>query len=486
VSENINVNLPEHLSSPEISINLQKAIVNDSLSFSLSAIKAKRIFILMHNTLGDYVLLKSQINSSFKKFNLPLRSLPKGLTTLTIVDESGRPLIERLFFAHHDKQDVFAKVQMEKTVYSKGDSIRIKLKLSDKAGKPAEGILSMSVVQNNRVSSGTADIENYFYLNRTLDDLPLSPSGNGLLDRDYLEDILLIKGWRRYNHDILNTINQDTTFIKGDLTVKGAVFRGKTPLKKPLNLVSLGGIKPSIITTKPDGTFSLNFEEQLVEKNGNIVLRTSANKGNYDIKIYDPSILVSDSLIDKMKPASLESLNNDQESSIVKNLKNVILLDNVQITSRRRNILPTPAEKGANACGDFVDSYDNYAILNYEGTPMEYRRKPIPNRSYFKRTDLQGSYFRVDRVFYTKCLAEDDQKETSFKGINSGKEYYMSFDNESGHHSTLYWQSGIVVDSTGEIAISFKAGDVDDKFSITVQGLSTMGLVNAKENIQIK
>lgn len=488
-SKELRVELPEHSTTGEISVHIAKAVVNDSLGFVLSTTKAKQIFILLHNTLGDYVVLKGQANTPVKKFSLPLKSLPKGLTTLTIADESGKPLVERLFFAHYEQQDVSAKIQMEKMAYAKGDSVRIRLKLTGRTGQPVQGILSTSVLQNNRITFRNADIENYFYLNRTLGDLPFNPSGNGLLDRDYLEDILLIKGWKNYNQNISGRKDQDTTFFNGDLTVKGAVLNGKAPLKKSVDLVAFGGIKPSLITTNPDGTFLLSLEDQLAEKNRNIFLRTNADKGNYAIKIYDSFMPATGALTNKVNPAGSESLNNEQEDSIVKSLQRVISLDDVQIIARRSNILPTGAEKGANACGDFVDNTDEYGILNYEGTPLEYRRKPIPNRVYLKRTDLQGSYFRVDRVFYTGCLTAEEQKATSLAGINSGQEFDMYMDHDdsgTAYRSTLFWRSGMIVGPAGELEFSFKAGEVADSFSVVVQGISNMGLVNVKGSFQVR
>ena len=485
-SENVLFKLPDHAGSTDVTINLPKAIVNDSLHFTLSANISKPILILIHNDLGNYVLLKSQTDSSVKQFKLSLATLPKGLTTVTIIDEFVKPMAERLFFAHYDQKDLTARIHLEKTTFNKTDSVRIKLNLYDSAEKPVEGIVSISVVQANRVKVGTPDIENYFYLNNHLNDLPINASGNRLLDREYLEDILLIKGWRRYTQDVLMAKNSDTVINSESLILEGSVLNGKKTLKKAIDVVSMGGIKSSIITTKKDGKFSLGLADLLVENNKNIFLL--ANQSNYKIKINDPFDSITKTLVKGMKPSALKSMISPEESSTIKGLQNVVALKEVQITANTGTIRGTSGEKGANECGDYVDNNDQYGILNYPGTPVKDRLKPIPGRYYMKRTDLQGSYFKVEQVWYSGCLTDSERKATAIKGINSGKEYYMTTtdDSDSDYRSTYYWRSGVHVDTTGQFAFAFKTGEVAGKFLIIIQGISKNGLVNIQETIDLK
>ena len=485
-SENLLFKLPDHAGSTDVTINLPEAIVNDSLHFTMSANIAKPILILLHNDLGNYVLLKSQTNPSGKQFKLSLATLPKGLTTVTIIDEFGKPLAERLFFAHYDQKDLTARIHLEKTTFNKTDSVRIRLNLSDPTEKPVEGIVSISVVQANRVKVGTPDIENYFYLNNHINDLPINASGNRLLDKEYLEDILLIKGSRRYTQDVLMAKNSDTIFKAEPYIMDGAVFNGNKTLKKAVDVVSMGGIKSSIITSKKDGKFSLGLADLLVENNKNIFLLT--NQSNYKIKINDPFDSITETLVKGMKPSALKSMISQEESSIIKGLQNVVALKEVQITANTGAIRGTSGEKGANECGDYVDNNDQYGILNYPGTPLKDRLKPIPGRYYMKRTDLQGSYFKVERVWYSGCLTDSERKATAIKGINSGKEYYMATagDSDSDYRSTLYWHSGVHVDTTGQFAFTFKTGEVAGKFLIIIQGISKNGLVNIQEVIKVK
>ena len=487
VSENTNIKLPNASNDTDVAISIPKALVNDSLRFILASKGSKPIQIMLHNDLGDYVLLKGQSNASARIFNVSLLALPKGLTTLTILDDTGKPLAERLFFAHYNQQELSSKIEFEKSNYTKRDSVRIKLKLADKDGKAASGIVSVAVVQSNRISGKTANIEDYFYLHDGLKNLPANPSGNYMLDKNYLEDVLLIKGWRRYTREELIAHNRDSVFKTDYPLLTGAITSGKKSLKKAVDLVSFGGINTGIISTNTDGSFELSNDNLLVEQNKNIYYRLGLEKNGYNIKVNDAFIPITNTLAKYIKPSIFESLSNNQENSILKNLQNVISLKDVEITVKQGSINGTKGEPGANECGDYVNGQHPLAWLNYEGTALSDRQKPIKNRPYLKHIQLDGSWFKVERVWYTGCLTENEKKGIAIKGINSGKEYYMAVEDDGGlqYHSTLYWHSGMTTDNSGEIPISFKAGDIADDFSIIIQGISNKGLVNVKETFKI-
>jgi len=486
IKREVKIQLPEHSAGPKMVIHLEKSVVNDSLKFSIAAIEEKAILIMLHNLDGEYILLKSQLRKSPKIFNLPLNTLSKGVTKLTIMDESANPLIERLFFAHYDQHFLVPKVAAFKEAYNKGDSVKMKIQLKDPDGKPSWGIISVSVAQSNRISATMTDIENYYYLNSCIADLPISNSMDGLADVDYLEDVLLIKGWVNFTKRS-NASMADSSSWNALQFEKGLVTSKNKPLKKPLSLVSFGGIKPSIFTTNEAGEFNIQDSDLMVEQNKKIFFMVDGNKDNYNIRIEDPLLTVATTLAKQSKPTIFENLSNEEERKMLKSLHNVIVLKDVQITSRQSNI-GAYGEKGANACGDYVDHNYSLGILNYEKTPVEERRKPIVGRPYLKRIDLEGAWFRVERVIYRGCLTEQERKSIAIKGINSGKEYYMAVPADDGpsYQSTLYWQSGLVVGSSGELELSFKAGDISDKFLVMVQGISSKGIVNAKNSFEIK
>ena len=181
--------------------------------------------------------------------------IPKGIATVTVLDDQDRPLAERLFFAHYD-QVITASVQADKQLYNRKEKVSVKLKLADKTGRPVQGIVSIAAVQDNRLeSSKMQDIESYVYLKYDLGKLVQNPQGRNITNKDYLEDMLLIKGWRRYTWQDLTNSEQTAAAIKSQpLVFNGQVLFGPRPLKKPVDLISFrDSIFKIVTTTEPDG-----------------------------------------------------------------------------------------------------------------------------------------------------------------------------------------------------------------------------------------
>ena len=84
---------------------------------------------------------------------IPLTALPKGLATITITDSLGRPLAERIFFAHYNNTEKLS-IELGKTVYEQREKVNLKLKLKDFA---EQSFVSIAVIQNNRLDLKNID-----------------------------------------------------------------------------------------------------------------------------------------------------------------------------------------------------------------------------------------------------------------------------------------------------------------------------------------
>lgn len=434
------------------------------------------------------MLFKAEAIPPLKLFSIPLNLLQKGISTITIIDNEGRPLAEQLFFAHYNNQ-LTASIKTEKAVYGKQDSVKVKLKLNDSAGKPISGILSVAVVQGNRLTSSFQSIDSYFYLNQLLGNLPQDPSGSGFHNKDYLEHILLTKGWRRYTwQDVISSTVKDTIQLYAGMPIKGSVTSNNKPLKAPVSIVALGGSNLGLITTQKDGSFILDESQLLTESDKKILFKISGNN-NYKIHINDPYVTLNQKLAQQLEVNNTDAISNNLNSADqeLKGLQKNIILQAVEIKANRgsSSIRGFKGEPGTNSCGDYVDEYD---YLNYEYS--ENRYKPIVGKLYKKRTDLRGGrvWFKVDPVYYFSCINEDNSRNLIISGIYNGKEYYGKMTDGSGlqYQSTLYWQSGLVTTDTGEAEFVFKTGDIADTFKIVVQGITNNGVVAGINTFTIK
>ena len=469
-------------------LHLPQAVVSDTLDLHIYSLKDSPVQILIHNYKKDYAFFKTGKLSRSNHIKLPLAGLPKGLSTITVLDQAGHLLAERLFFAHYDK-NIYTTITTDKNSYGQDDTIRVKIKTNDRLGRPVQGIFSAAVVQDNRIRGNFADIETSIYLSHNLGSLPTDPLGLGFRHSDYLENILLVKGWRKHTwQEFINTKPQDTLQGHQISALKGNVRRRNKILTKPVQIFILNGETAAIIESDDHGSFTLSAD-QLRAREGNKIklLISGALEREYKFDIDDPYHQVNSKMAEQFERDYANGLKDNLSTLIQepKGLTRTINLQTVNIKAGKRNGLISGyhGEPGVNACGDYVDEYD---YLNYEKSVNRF--KPIPGKTYLKRTDLEENYFKVEGVYYHGCTEDDKIAGYVMYGISDGMEYS---DNEeerinNPYRSTVYWQSGILTDTAGQANFKFTAGSLAGKFRIIIQGMTTDNLISGNGVLTVK
>jgi hypothetical protein len=471
-----------------VQLHLPEAVVNDTLSVTIYSLQSTPVQIIIHNYQNDYAIFKTPRLPASGKIRLPLDGLPKGLSTITILDQAGRPLAERLFFAHYDKS-IRTVINTEKAVYGKNDTVKVKIKMANHLEKPIQGMFSVAVVQESRIRVNFADVETSVYLNHNLGMLPPDPLGKGFRNKDYLENILLIKGWRRYTwQDLIGTKAEDTIQHQQTFQLRGSVKMRNKALKAPVKILATNSEGMAIIETAQDGSFGLHAD-QLIAKDGSRVklMVNGIHELRYQINIDDPYIQKNNRLAHQLERRYSSGVTDNSSTSVqeLKGLQHSISLQTVNIKAGKRNssINGYHGEPGANACGDYIDEY---GYLNWEYSVNKF--KPEIGKTYLKRTNLEPPYFKVEAVYYNGCTAEDKNAGFVMNGIAGGKEYYDTEEEKSNnpYRSTMYWQSGLLTDADGEAELKFAAGALTDNFRIVVQGITPDNLISGYGTVTVK
>lgn len=135
------------------------------------------------------------------------KHLNSGINHLILADAAGRIVSERLFYVYPRSNDKFqASLSFEKDSYGKRERIRSIFNLNDGAGKPVDGIFSVSVVRGGLGAyTQNDDIVSYLDLSSELkgrinepgwyfnDEIPLMERRNNL------DLLMLVQGWRYYD-----------------------------------------------------------------------------------------------------------------------------------------------------------------------------------------------------------------------------------------------------------------------------------------------
>lgn len=472
--------LPKALNDGVI-LRLSDAIVNDTLKLNLYSKSVRPVRVLIHNYNKVFAFFKIQAIPNGTKVSIALPSLPKGISTVTILDDIGRPLAERLFFAHYDEQ-IKALIQTAKLVYNRKEKVHVKLKLTEKNGKPVEGIVSVAVVQDNRIESNKQqDIESYVYLNYHLGNLPKDPSGRSYTNKDYLEDIMLVKGWSRFTWQNLLQVTPQDTLVTQTPQLRGRVTHNNKLLKKPVKVSVIRDSLFALLTTADDGSFDIQ-EDQLLTTEGRTVLASvnEKNKIGFVIETDNPFIEISQKLADQIdyQTPRLGLLSQTSSDLQLKGIERTIALQEVIVDGDKNDYsLYGMNGSGPNACGDYVCVFGILNCANHAGG--------LP--------PIKGQKYR--NVVYQGCILERSSNEemTIFKlnPVFTAREFYGVNTDPAGliepqFLSTLFWSPGLMNNAKGETEFSFFTGDITGKFRIIVQGAGINDVIFGESSFMVK
>jgi hypothetical protein len=458
-----------------IVLHLANALVNDTLRISLFSRQNTKVRVFVHNYHEAFASFEAIANSSGSKASIVMPVIPKGIATITVLDALGRPLAERLFIAHYD-QRITGNIQTDKPVYTKKDSVHVKLKLSDKEGLPVQGIVSIAAVQDNRLEgSKQQDIESYVYLNHDLGYLPQDPQGRKFSNNEYLENILLVKGWRRYTwQGLINATSKDANLQVQSPVIQGNVKYNDKPLKKPVGVNILRDSLLDIVTTESDGSFVLDRDKLLTTEGRKVFLFVNQKtQDGYSISVNDPFMPINQKIAEQIEIVNIGMAQKILSSTELhlKGMERTIALQVVTIKANKGD----DSLYGRNACGDYVCRYNILNCRNHTNEPDN--RPPIEGRIYVG-------------IVYRGCVnkqgiiggASDIYTSREFYGVN-GDSVGLT---ELQYFSTLFWKPGMIITKTGETKFSFFTGDITGKFRIVVQGISEKDVIFGEGSFTVK
>nr|WP_294796423.1 hypothetical protein [uncultured Mucilaginibacter sp.] len=455
-------------------LHFNEAIVNDTLRMTLYSKAAKKVQVAIHNYNEAFSLFDTEARPDGKKLSLVLPTLPKGIATVTIMDDEGKPLAERIFFAHYN-HSITATIKTHKPTYGKRDSVAVSINLKDHNGNPVSAILSVAAIQKNRIERiKQQDIESYVYLNHDLGNLPPDPMGRGFDNRPYLEDMFLTRGWRRYSwQSLMQSKATDTLSIGPSPIVKGNLIHYDKPLKKPRDIVVFRHTFIDKFSTEKDGSFILKQDQLEVEEGKKIRLWINlGDEKGYDLRIVNPfaeinSHIAEEAVIIPRGFAKSAESSTDQQ---LKGFEKSILLKEANIRADKKD---ESMFGYANACGDYICQFN---ILNCNN------HKPWNSKV---RPAVKGDV--TTSGIYRGCTTNGQQVPPVF----TAREFYgLNRDPDSSFEpqnlSTLLWKPGLVTNEKGEASFSFFTSDITGKYKIVVQGVGENNVVNGVGELTVK
>ncbi|HTK19812.1 MAG TPA: hypothetical protein VL442_09880 [Mucilaginibacter sp.] len=477
-------------------LTLKHAILNDSLRINLKSTSPQKYTIVIHNFRQVFYTFPLEINSAGGIIDVNLQRLPKGLSTITVLDSLKRPCAERIFFAHYSQRTPI-HVVTDRLEYGPRQKVKVKLRLDSICNDSTRAAVTIACVQSSRVLVKKAnDMASYIYLRNELEALPIKEEymGQSNADRDYLETILLVKGWRRYKWQQMVEESVDTISNKEiGIMINGSVSLNGRPLKKPTHIMVKTDSATNVIITDARGNFQLDKDMLLTNerKRVHLLLEYSKDDG-YKIKMNNFFGKLNDSLRSSLMPADYSLTGFRSDNNEIENptgARRIIRLKEVRIKSSRDNVYKEDPladiilKPQRNKCGDWVCRYN---VLNCTLHPLEPDNTlPVIGRTYY----VDGS---TDKVVYKGCTVVPNQLEKiSLEGINYPKEFYGSDYSrfslpEPEYQSTIYWKNVCYITKGKETELSFYTSDLTGTFQIIVQGVSSSDLIYQKIEFNVK
>lgn len=461
-------------------VNMEKSVAADSVQFTMKSNVGQKFNIRLHNFEESFMFFPFDMEYKTRAVKIALTDIPKGLVSLTIFDTLNRPLAERLFFAHYNETQKI-NLAVEKPFYGQREKVNLNLQLSDSS---QSALVSIAVIQENRIDlKKSNDIISYTYLKNELDKIPANLNGIAIKDKDYMEQLLLVKGWRRYTWQDLPS--KEIEHKKDSLAINSIVTRNNKPWKTEVKIGAFGDEKIRLGLTDLAGIFNLYHPDFIAEYGKKMFLFVNENnKDAFKIKIEDQfasktsALAKTETLVQAIVPSNLT--NNAQ--MVLKGNEKAIRLKEVVIASKNNNSFnysKGEAALGTNACGDYVCVYNILNCRNHtHGSPGN--KQPVPGTTY---TGSNGPY-RECKVF-----AEVEDSFIKFDGIRHPKEFYLNDykdPQEPAFFSTLYWNYGTVLKGKEKTELSFYTSDITGKFKVIMQGVSNKDIIYAEQSFEVK
>jgi hypothetical protein len=483
-----------------IVITIAHALTADTLFVKVNfQAAAGKLILLVHDYRTTFINAPVVTSAKMMLIKIPLDEVPKGITTLTILDSLARPVAERLFFAHFDKRALL-DISTDSASYTTRQKVTVKFKITDAAHKRVTGLVSIACVQNNRFDVlKTMNIESYTYLTNELAAFPFKKNvmGNEMENREFLEQLLLVKGWRRYTWQDVETAKATGSLAAvTSLSFKGKIVLNDKALKKPvqLNLKKFVSAKLSeleYISTDSLGRFELLPQKLISEPDRKFEISVNnERKEEYTVTVTDPYKAMNKTLAASLFFAdhSPRSFTQSSQAYVFKNDEVTKTLKTVVVSARKDNRMYYFPKPGTNICGDYVCMY---GILNCTNHPND-RFEPVVGRTYASRSP--GSQVTFSSIYYGCTAITQEAKNEylfSMEGIYGKKEFYVADLSKADisdpqYISTLYWNYAVLTNKNAESELSFYTSDIPGKFRIVIQGITTDNVVYGEYFFEVK
>ena len=321
-------------------------------------------------------------------FLIDKNKLGEGINHFTLFNEDLNPVCERLYFRHPSKK-LAVNVRQDQQQYGVRRKVRLELETTSDQ-KPVVANLSMAVYKLDSLSTEeNSGIFDYVWLTSDLDGTVSSPEyyfSQSADSETALDNLMLTKGWRRFNWDHIFSKNNRHEFFP---EYRGHIIHGKVtddegkPLQGKLVYLSSPGKVVRLYPSASDLQGMVKFETIHLWGNRQV----TALPADSTVKV-----LISNPLSENFGPFPKRpfQLSSALNTALVSRTISMQVQDIYNENSRDRYILPK-----IDSSAFYGKADETYLLDNYTRFPVmeEVMREYVPGVLVRKRRD--GFHFIV-------------------------------------------------------------------------------------------
>lgn len=480
-----------------IVISADKGLVEDSLRFYIRSSKPSvKLYVMVHDFKTHVYFDRVQLKGNEQQIILPARLLPEGLSTITVLDEKGRPLAERSIFREPAIQPNI-KFEFDSAVYHARSKVRAAIKATDGAGNPIQAVLSMACVLNSRIDTTRfQDIVPFMYLNnyKAAGIIEGKPDYNQYR-RSSMERFLLIQCWTRYNWSSSDSAITAPASPVYTLKQRGYVFYFGEKLKRPVDIVLVTPNSLETIRTDETGYFEIDKNKLATEPDWNLLVAVNEkNQNNYSVVLVNDNDKLQEQLVavDYPMPVKINYVPEEQPADVsnIKTLAPVTLTSKNTLDYEEAIRMIRGFKKDPVICDDYVCMYRILNCINHPGG-----KKPQKGFYYLIR-----EYGVLKEHRYIGCIEDPtvgfksdpypDSVVYKLRGRYYSKEFYLADYSKYSPPlpetlTTLYWNPLVQTNEKGEALIEFYTNDLKGRLILIAEGITASSVISGRRIFRV-
>lgn len=257
---------------------------------------ATPVYLFAHTRLSSVLTAEQILKNGEAVFVIDKRALGEGISNLTVFNDQGRPVCERLWFKRPINSSGI-KATLTQTEFSTRQKVDLEILMTDGPTKEVSGTMSVVVYKADSLDVRVDNVVEYVWLTSDLRGKVEDPAYYFETEspeiKEATNNLMLTHGWRRFRwDDILSGREKINSAPElGSHLIRGKITNSLTgkPEGRVAAYLTFPEAPVNVYVSSSDSSGRIMFETKNIFGKRSLVLQADERKGNrYQLEIDDP------------------------------------------------------------------------------------------------------------------------------------------------------------------------------------------------------